>query len=370
MENNARIIIGSNYGDEGKGTVAAHYAKHSDSALNILTNGGAQRGHSIVSEYGEHTFQHFGSGTYYGAANYYSRFFILNPMQFAKEYGELVVKPSAIYRDKDCRWSTPYDMMANAISEELQRRHASCGMGIWNTIKRYRDTETKDFDTFCKMPHYLQLDYLDGVKRYYEWRMNIPDNWKPIWDSKHLVNNFIGDCDFMYKHTRIAQSEEMLAETYRDLIFENGQGLLLRDTGKDTYDTTPSDTGLTYSTVILFKMGIMDSWGNAVGDSKITAHYVTRPYLTRHGDGMMENESQRAFLSVGVSEDRTNRYNQFQGGFRYGKLDMDSLKKGIEHNAGWIPYVVEVTHCDEMDRTDEFKRVFKDVRTYDKPTIE
>ena len=55
----ARIVIGSNYGDEGKGTVVASYAKRSDSVLNVLTNGGAQRGHSILTEDGSITFQHF-----------------------------------------------------------------------------------------------------------------------------------------------------------------------------------------------------------------------------------------------------------------------------------------------------------------------
>ena len=76
----ARIVIGSNYGDEGKGTVVASYAKNSQNVLNVLTNGGAQRGHSILTKDGSITYQHFGSGTYFGADSYYSRFFILNTM--------------------------------------------------------------------------------------------------------------------------------------------------------------------------------------------------------------------------------------------------------------------------------------------------
>lgn len=368
--NNARIIIGANYGDEGKGTVTAHYAKHSDNALNILTNGGAQRGHSIVSEHGSHTFQHFGSGTYYGAANYYSRFFILNPMQFAKEYDELVVKPPVIYRHEECRWTTPYDMMANAITEELQKRHASCGMGIWNTIKRCRETGTRTFDSFWNLPTRMKIEELYMVKSYYEKQITIPNNWKQVWNSEVLIVNYLYDCKFMFEHTEVNKDERVLAELYTDLIFENGQGLLLRDTGKDTYDTTPSDTGLTDSAAILYKMGVMDSNGNAVGDSKITAHYVTRPYLTRHGDGGMENESSRTALSKDVMSDRTNQYNRYQGKFRYGKLDLDNLKKRIELNTGVVPYELELTHCDEMDRLGEFKQLFGKINVYDKPEIE
>ena len=64
----ARIVIGANYGDEGKGTVVASYTKKADGkVLNVLTNGGAQRGHSILTKDGSITYHHFGSGTYYGA---------------------------------------------------------------------------------------------------------------------------------------------------------------------------------------------------------------------------------------------------------------------------------------------------------------
>ena len=365
----ARIIVGANYGDEGKGTVTAHYAKHSANALNILTNGGAQRGHSIVSEHGSHTFQHFGSGTYYGAANYYSRFFILNPMQFAKEYEALVVKPSVIYRHEDCRWSTPYDMMANAITEALAGRKASCGMGIWNTIRRHRDTETVGFDRFCGMDLSEKLGYIDSVRHYYENMLDIPTSWLRVWRSHDLKLHFIDDCDLMLANTAVLGCRE-LADRHTDLIFENGQGLLLCDTGKDTADTTPSDTGLKNAISILKDMGVMDENGKAVGDSIITAHYVTRPYLTRHGDGGMENESKRTIISDGVAEDRTNHYNQYQGIFRYGKLDIGSLKERIEANAGSIPYEIELTHCDEMDRLAAFKKMFGSVNTYDKPEIE
>lgn len=368
----ARIIVGANYGDEGKGTVTAHYAKNADgSVLNILTNGGAQRGHSIVSEFGSHTFQHFGSGTYYGAANYYSRFFILNPMQFVKEYHELAIKPDNIYRHKRCRWSTPYDMMANAITEELQNRHASCGMGIWNTIKRFEYKEQQiTFDCFVKEYGYDEkLKYLRNVKLYYEFRFDVPSNWKALWDSNAIVEHFLEDCNFMYEHTISCCYEKNLASEYDNLLFENGQGLLLSDTGEDRFDKTPSNTGNLWSVVILRNMGLIDAYDCPIG-AKITSHYVTRPYLTRHGDGELENKTNRNYISSGIGEDRTNKYNKFQGDFRYGYLNLVDLYERINKNAGRIPYVVELTHCDEIDKVAEFKQHFDNVNVYDKPEIE
>lgn len=355
MVRNAYIVIGANYGDEGKGTVVAHCTKDNTNVLNILTNGGSQRGHSILTSHGSVTFQHFGSGTYHGADSYYSKYFILNPMQFGIEYDKLIVKPKNIYRDKNCRWSTPYDSMANLITEQQQNRHASCCMGIWNTIKRYNETRTMTLDEFvtCNDP----LLYLNSVREYYERMITIPADFEDIWHSRTLKIHFYNDCLFMAKAVKPA----ILADLeYSSLIFENGQGLLLKDTGKDTYDTTPSDTGISYSLELLKDIPDVEN---------VTAHYVTRPYLTRHGDGFIQSASTRKDLSSDVQEDRTNHYNDFQGEFRYGFLGIRQLANRIKNDAKDVKFVVDVTHCDEMDRVSEFKKVFDDVRTYDSPLI-
>ena len=174
----ARVIIGANYGDEGKGTVTATYTKYATGkVLNVLTNGGAQRGHSILTEDGSLTFQHFGSGTCFGADNYYPAFYILNPMQFVDEYDDLfergVIQKVKLFRDKQCRWSTPYDMMANQILEHKRdkNKHGSCGMGIWETILRYQCTVTMDIDQFCPLDTVDQKKYLKTIRDYFEKRI-------------------------------------------------------------------------------------------------------------------------------------------------------------------------------------------------------
>jgi len=360
MSKQARIVIGSNYGDEGKGTVVAHYTKNSvGSVVNILTNGGAQRGHSILTEGGSITFKHFGSGTFHGADNYYSRFFILNPMQFVQEYDKLLVKPKHIYRDRRCLWSTPYDSMANMIMEQKMDRKASCGMGIWNTIKRYREMQTFPFDDFLNMSN--PEIYLCHVRNYYDKILGeIPREWKMMWSSHTLQIHFINDCWFMYHNTELMNDLGSL--DYDNYIFENGQGLLLCDTGRDTYDTTPSNTGSLYAAELLKELK----------DVEVTAHYVTRPYLTRHGDGGINGtyDVGRDFISEGIKEDRTNRYNGFQGKFRYGFLDINGLKdRIIDDNKEMFKVELEVTHCDEMDRINEFKKSFRNVNTYDSALI-
>ena len=352
----ASIVIGANYGDEGKGTIVARLAKAGTNVLNILTNGGSQRGHSILTKDGSMTFQHFGSGTYHGADSYYSRYYILNPIQFVDEYMRLIVKPKYIYRDPRCRWSTPYDVMANLIQEEQRGRKASCGMGIWNTVNRCDHMPIMLFDEFMANPD-RQDAYLEGVKRYYEGFVDIPDRWKDTWDSDGVRHHFVRDCEIMHTLTKAVELATLLC--YENLIFENGQGLLLKDTGKDTYDTTPSDTGITYALRIAREIGVED----------VTAHYVTRPYLTRHGDGVLVGETDRKDVSAMIDEDRTNHYNDHQGQFRYGLLDMESLYGRIKEDARGVDFEVDVTHCDEMDRTAEFCRIFDKVYFHDNAMV-
>lgn len=80
------VVIGANYGDEGKGLVTEFLSSSSENSIVVLANGGSQRGHTVNDPvYGKHVFHHFGSGTLRGKPTYFAESFLLNPMQFVKE---------------------------------------------------------------------------------------------------------------------------------------------------------------------------------------------------------------------------------------------------------------------------------------------
>lgn len=365
------IVIGANYGDEGKGTVAATLAKNNADmkVLNILTNGGSQRAHSILTEQGNFTFQHLGSCSYHNADNYFSEYFILNPLQFAKEYDEFVKRTNGEENTKffahcQCMFTTPYDMMVNLITSE--GKHNTCGMGIWSTISRYNlGLYCYHIETFLYgISEGHRVSYLTKIKEYYEKKITIPDNWKDIWNSPYIISNFLYDCEYMRERIEIIHDPAVFNKMYDVAILENGQGLLLSDNGKDEEDKTPSVTGCQYATRIAKNIGIDD----------LSLHYVTRPYLTRHGAGFCHNEEKRTIISSTVQEDRTNHYNESQGDFRYGKLDIEDMKTRIlydmkNNNIDESRLILNVTHCDEMDRVAEFKKCFNNIVTFDNPMV-
>ena len=93
---------------------------------------------------------------------------------------------------------------------------------------------------------------------------------------------------------------------------------------KEEEYTTPSTTGIgrVFQTVERVFRG---------ADAEVC--YITRSYLTRHGDGPMENEikdDRMRDLLPGVGADFTNVENSFQGRLRYGMMDSDLLIKRIQ----------------------------------------
>ena len=143
----AKIVIGANYGDEGKGLMTDYFCREAaargETCLNVLINGGPQRGHTVVTPEGmRHIFHHLGSGSFAGADTYFSDVFLINPMIFREEYEELrrTGADFRVFVHLACRWTTPYDMILNQMAEEFRgsKRHGSCGFGIWETVLRYR----------------------------------------------------------------------------------------------------------------------------------------------------------------------------------------------------------------------------------------
>ena len=341
---NVKIVIGSNFGDEGKGLMTSYFAKkmmaRSGSCLVILSNGGAQRGHTVMADGIRHVFRHFGSGTPAGADTYFPREFIVNPMIFMEEYKELKEKFGSkriggirVYINPACRVTTPYEMLANLILEESRGsfRHGSVGVGIWETVIgggiRYKELMDMSLD---EQRSYL----LEGRKQRLYARLReqgittIPSGWAAIVEDPALAASYLADLRKMQKIA--VPADDLLLRDYQELIFENGQGLLLdRAMIRKGYGhhTTPSYTGMENPVRILG-----DVYRDAPGSSlQIEAVYVTRSYMTRHGAGRFDTECPVEEINPDI-KDLTNQPNASQGCLRFGRLNMQSLTRRVKRD--------------------------------------
>lgn len=332
-----KIVIGANFGDEGKGYMTDYFAseanKQNKNCLVVCHNGGSQKGHTVVSPSGlRHVFHHFGSGNMTGAATYLSKDYIVNPITFNKEYKDLKRKGivTKTFINKDCLITIPFDMMINQIIEEYRNedRHGSCGLGINETIVRNNKYGRMTiYDVFNMLPLIIELySNLDYIASYYlpdrlkELGIkSIPTKWVEILSKKeNIIKNYISDLYMM--RNRIELVDDSVLDKYEYVIFEGAQGLLLDQNNMEYFPhLTPSNTGITNPVNMIKDKNVTD----------IEVCYVTRTYMTRHGAGRFDSECSKDEINSNMV-DLTNVPNEFQGALRYGKLDLNDLKTRIE----------------------------------------
>lgn len=325
----ATVIIGANFGDEGKGLMTDWAANAFDKdALIVRFNGGAQAGHTVVLPNGtRHIHSHFGSGTLAGASTFLSGFFVSNPLLFNREIIELerkAVKNPIVFADAKGFMTTPFDMLLNQFAEQSRGtgKHGSCGVGFGETIERCLQNKFSTTISDLKNPRKLSQK-LEKIRR--EWlpvRLkklgieNLSAEQKEILFADDLINNFLESAADFFERIRIA-APDILRQT-ENIIFEGAQGLLLdQDFGWFPH-VTRSNTGLKNVVELVKKSNI----------EALEVIYATRCYLTRHGAGPLANElNAPPFRGI---RDETNIHNLYQGSLRFAPLDLDLLERAID----------------------------------------
>lgn len=329
-----KIVVGSNYGDEGKGLATRYFTRNAvlnnKSCLNVLYNGGPQRGHTVEMIEGAktkwHVCHHIGAGSFDGAATYFDENFMVNPLFYIYEMkSPLNIIPEKQYKNMrhyispNCRVITPYDCFINQIVEVKRNtsKHGSCGHGIWETQKRYESLESApkygdlanwnyfEIESYLR---YIANDYLN--KRLDDYGIKeIPTQYKELIESKELRQHYISDLYQMMDMTTMVSFEDLVGK-YDSIVFEGAQGLALDEDNVAMYPhVTASKTG---SSVPVKRMKPYHS--------NIEVCYVTRTYFTRHGAGPFPTECPVEKINEKI-QDVTNIDNTFQGSIRYGLFD-------------------------------------------------
>ena len=336
-------VIGKNFGDEGKGFACSRLASSLKNALIIKHNGGGQAGHTVEDPEGKWRFIHhqIGAGAECHVPTLFADSFMPDLFQLGKEVKEftgLFGFQPILYSEKNAQVTTIDDVLLNMGAEVARgkNRHGSCGMGIEECVQRnaagYGIT-VEELATWTKQD---LLDRLKQIRKEYTERrakilgIQVPASSKsmkqlnlmnhsafsnlsnPYYEMLHnetVLENFVIEVKENVKLLTLVDADRKWLEEFKHLIFETGQGLLL-DQDYEAYapHLTSSKTGIHNPTIFLEKRGL----------SLDEAIYVTRPYVTRHGNGPLPCEVNRSELP-GVGVDLTNQPNEWQGTLRYAK---------------------------------------------------
>lgn len=348
-------VIGKNFGDEGKGYTCSRLASSLKKSLIIKHNGGGQAGHTVEDPEGKWRFIHhqIGAGAEYHVPTLFADSFMPDLFQLGKEvkeFTELFGFQSILYSEKNARVTTIDDVLLNMGAEFARgkNRHGSCGMGIEECVQRNAAGYEITLEDIATMSNPDLLHRLKHIRKEYTGKraeilsiqapesskdkkqsnlMNLstastssnPSNsttfsnfsnpYYEMLNNETVLENFVEEVKQNVKLLTLVDADRKWLEGFQHLIFETGQGLLL-DQDYEAYapHLTSSKTGIHNPAIFLEKRGL----------SLDEAIYVTRPYVTRHGNGPLPCEVDRSELP-GVGEDLTNQPNEWQGTLRYAK---------------------------------------------------
>lgn len=321
--NKVQIVLGSLFGDEGKGATVQFLCKEKINKgiipLVIRFSGGPQAGHRVMHNGIDHVCSLTGSGVLLGCPTYLHKDVMIDPISLMKEVQSLQqfgINPQ-IFVHPYCRVIVPDDIYRNKNNEKTQQ-DGTCGCGIYECFKRNLEHPDIFSSIMCATV--------------------APEDYVKLFGITHDIGAFVEACKWMDKYCHIRKLEE-IEDNYGSLIFEGSQGLLLDMENGFMPNCTPSKVGLN---------GIPEKY---LQDAKV--FLVMRSYLTRHGNGynpVGESFVRKYFQNL---EEPTNLDDGPQGLFKIGVLDLDLVIRSFDRNhldnyqrMYSIEYNAVITHMD------------------------
>jgi adenylosuccinate synthase len=331
------IVQGLGFGDEGKGATVDFLTRELSAELVVRYSGGSQAGHNVVLPDGRsHTFSQFGAGTLAGAATYLGRQMIIHPRAMHREAAHLFeltgedpfqllqIHPQALV-------TTVYHQELNRLRELARgaKRHGSCGHGIGETRRYWLKYGSDaifaaDLHDDESLEPKLELLRQRALLELQEFIAAVPPE-ESFRTSIFRESTAQVACALRNLGRPLELSATIPAAN--TTIFEGAQGILL-DEWRGFHPHT------TWSTVTL--QPALDL-AEEIGIDELCTLGLTRAYLTRHGAGPMPTFD--ADFDARMS-DPGNPRNPWQGGIRFGWLDLVLLRYAANAAGGQLDGIV------------------------------
>jgi adenylosuccinate synthase len=314
-------VVGLGFGDEGKGATVDFLCRHLGATRVGRYSGGCQAAHWVHTPEGKrHAFSQFSSGTFAGARTELSQGVYVSLEVLLREaenldgrtdpLAELTARwPKEVFRlisiDPNCRLVTPWHGEVGR-QKEVDSGHSigTTGWGIGEAVRDYQENPVLTLRSLREEGSY------DALKRVWERLLRT----RP--ERKECANLFEVGSLYLDLAGRLDARSTDWASNPPDII-EGSQGTLLDPTvGWYPYITKTPVTAMALQHV-------PNLWGLG----------VTRAYMTRHGNGPLPTENPELHY---LREGEDNIWNEWQGAFRVGNLDLGLLRYSIKRNGGHI----------------------------------
>lgn len=317
------IVIGSNFGDEGKGAMVSELVSRYTKATAVVRfNGGAQAGHTVVNAHGQrHVFHQIGAGTFHGASTILGDQCLVDPVVFNIEADTLCEQFNLtphVYVANNAFVVTPFDVAINWAIERARGndRHGSCGMGISEAVERSTNPINGTTHPIFASDLTLPVPMIEKLLAYVA-NVYVPARCAALGLQIHQVMDILPmpidrwaqHAAWFAQRVKVEPTRKSL-ERYTNLVFEGAQGLGLDQKLGHFPHVTRSYTGLKNVSPLIQDI-----------DSTPDVYYMTRCYMTRHGAGPLADESSTPY----PVDDLTNIPNEFQGTLRFAPLSSQHI---------------------------------------------
>jgi adenylosuccinate synthase len=307
----AAVIVGAQWGDEGKGKVVDFYGDHAD--LVVRFNGGNNAGHTVVVGEKKFKLHLLPSGSVRGEAVIIANGTVIDPHALFAElemFENEGIKPNLLISSR-AHIILPYHLALDGAEESLKGKWAA------GTTKRgigptYMDKVGRFGIRVCDLIHKetfeQKLDFLLKLKKsqmeQYGLDTSILDEIKPTYlEYANRIEPYVCDSSL--------EINKALDEG-KNVMFEGAQGILL-DIDHGVYPFGTSSNVVAGSACT----------GAGVGPTKITEVIgVVKAYLSRVGDGPVPTE---------LTDETGNRIRE--AGHEYGTTT------GRPRRCGWLDAV-------------------------------
>lgn len=310
----ASIVIGMQFGDEGKGQCVDWLCEKTNADLVVRFGGGHQCGHNVVRNGYRHNFASFGSGSLLGVPTHVGPDCIIEWNAMRREHDALVAAGfnPVITVDPSCLVTTPFHAVMNQVKHEMNG-HGTCGVGIGETreywLKYGRDAIFAGDN---------KNDVRDKV-RLMRYRMHEELRSMPIGADEYNKFTSLSEYKIANMHRSVdcglksiigmTPTEGVLCDV-EHVVFEGHQGVLLDESFGFHPHTTWSDTTARKAIELCHEH-----------DIEYKVFGCLRAVMSRHGNGPFPTyDSSIPFSDPG------NQWNPGQGKMRFGWLDMSLLR--------------------------------------------
>lgn len=313
----AYIVTDLGFGDAGKGSIVDFLCEAKKADLVVRYSGGAQASHTVVRGV-THQFHMFGSGTLLNVPTFLSQYTVVDPYVLIKEANDLSqlcngTRNHLLTIHPSCLVTTFLHRLVNR-HRELEKgasKHGSCGLGIGAAMEfreKFPDAAISVRDVFStpETLGYKVAALVDWTKD----TLNLPRHWSP--DKEELDTTWSLYSEILNFFTVDERPATNLKEE-STVVFEGSQGLLLDPKIGFFPHVTWADLTSFNARKVARSLGAFETIEN-IG--------VTRCYSTRHGEGPFPSFSQKLTTTL---EDPNNPENCWQGGMRFGALDLPLL---------------------------------------------